>query len=69
MKQLQTTIELFSNGLTARGFNLVSLRNVEAFVCFRKGYPRITTSEMNYRTTFARNTGGIPLSFNGLKIL
>lgn len=63
MKQLKTTIALFNTGLNALGLNFTGLRQVDAFVCFRRGYPRLTTSEMNYIVDFARETGGIPLSF------
>lgn len=63
MKQLKTTIALFNTGLNALGRTFTGLRQVEAFVCFRRGYPRLTTSEMNYIVDFARETGGIPLSF------
>lgn len=63
MKQLKTTIALFNTGLNALGQTFTRLRQVESFVCFRRGYPRLTTSEMNYIVDFARETGGIPLSF------
>lgn len=69
MKQLIVTKDIMQNGLTDLGKNLMTLRNIEAFVCFRKGYPRITTSEMNYKVSFATRTGGIPLSFDSMKEL
>lgn len=69
MKQLVATKDIIQNGLTALGKNLMVLRRIEAFVCFRKGYPRMTTSEMNYQVKFAAMTGGIPLSFDAMKEL
>ena len=69
MKQLRTTIDLFKNGLAYLGQSLTTLRNVDAYVCFRRGYPRLTTSEMNYIVGFAADTDGIPLSFNPRKTL
>lgn len=53
LKQLSTTISIFRNGLSASGKNLDTLRNVEAYVCFKKGYPRRTASEGTYRVKFA----------------
>lgn len=67
--QLIDTKDIIQNGLTGLGKNLMALRDVEAFVCFRKGYPRMTTSEMNYQVSFAAKTGGIPLSFDAMKVL
>ena len=64
MIQLSTTIELFNNGLTAFGVSLSSIRTVEANICFRRGYPRTTASEMTYRTRFANQTN-VPLYFDG----
>jgi hypothetical protein len=69
MKQLQTTLDIFRAGLTPLGLTLTALRQVDAFVCFRRGYPRLTTSEMNYVVEFASYSGGIPLSFNPIKTL
>lgn len=69
MKQLQTTLDIFRAGLTPLGLTLTALRQVDAFVCFRRGYPRLTTSEMNYVVEFASNSGGIPLSFDPIKTL
>ena len=68
MKQLRITIDIFRSGIAASGVSLSVLRNFEAFVCFRRGYPRVTTSEMTYRTSFAVQTH-VPLSFNPIKIL
>jgi len=67
MKQLKQTKDIIQGGLTPLGINLMEKRNVEAFVCFRKGYPRFTTSEAQYRMNFAIQTGGIPLSFDPVK--
>lgn len=63
MKQLRITIDIFKSGIATSGALLSALRNVEAFVCFRRGYPRVTTSEMTYRTNFAAQTR-VPLSFD-----
>lgn len=68
MKQLQVTIDIFNTGVAALGNSLSTLRTLEAYVCFRRGYPRITTSEMTYRTNFAALTH-VPLSFNSFKVL
>lgn len=69
MKQLIATKEIMQKELTTLGKDLLILRKIEAFVCFRKGYPRITTSEMNYQVKFAAMTDGIPLSFDAMKEL
>lgn len=69
MRQLKKTIGIFRTGAAALGENLLSQRTVDAYICFRKGYPRITTSEMTYRVNFAGQTGGIPLSFDGVKTI
>lgn len=68
MKQLRTTIDIFRTGIAAFGGSINALRTVEAFVCFRRGYPRVTTSEMTYRTNFAAQTQ-VPLSFEPIKRL
>lgn len=68
MKQLQVTIDIFKTGVAALGSSLSTLRTLEAFVCFRRGYPRLTTSEMTYRTNFAAKTH-VPLSFEPFKVL
>ena len=68
MKQLRITIDIFRSGIAASGASLNALRNVEAFVCFRRGYPRVTTSEMTYRTNFAAQAH-VPLSFDPIKRL
>lgn len=52
-KQLSTTINIFRNGITSIGKDLDTLRNIEAHICFRKGYPRQTASEGTYRVKFA----------------
>lgn len=49
--------------------NIKSYRsNVEAFICFRQGYPKTKSSQINYRVRFKDDTG-IPLSFDRKKIL
>ena len=61
--QLTTTINLFDNYHTHLGNDIQRLRIIEAFICFRQGYPRSTSSQMNYKVAFAANNKGIPLSF------
>lgn len=67
MNQLRITKDIFQNGLSALGRDIFTLRNIEAFVCFRKGYPRLTASELNYRVSFAVATGGVPIYFDSYK--
>lgn len=69
MKQLSTTISIFKSGLLLLEKDLYTLRKVEAYVCFRHGYPRRTSSEMNYRVDFAKNNNGCPLYFEPKKVL
>lgn len=52
-KQLSTTIDIFRDGIKSVGKDLDTLRNIEAHICFRKGYPRQTASEGTYRVKFA----------------
>lgn len=54
LSQLSITIDIFRKGLIASGKNLDVLRNVEAYVCFKKGYPRRTASEGTFRVKFAK---------------
>lgn len=68
IKQLEATMAVFRDFYSARGADFRRLRTVEAYVCFRAGYPRITSSQMNYQVAFARSNG-IPLSFARIKIL
>lgn len=69
MKQLQKTLYIIENSLAASGHTIRDKRTIESFICFRKGYPRTTSSEMTFRTTFAARTRGIPLSFDGKKTI
>lgn len=69
MKQLQKTLNIIESSLAASGHTIRDKRTIEAFVSFRKGYPRTTSSEMTYRTTFAIRTNGIPLSFDSKKTI
>lgn len=69
MEQLSTTINLFDSYFVSKGTDFLKLRTIEAYVCFRKGYPRKSSSEMNYQASFAKANKGIPLSFIGVKIL
>ena len=68
IKQLRVTQDIVRNGLAAQGKDFLTMRDVEAYVCFRKGYPRFTNSEAQYRVKFAEDTG-IPLSFDPAKII
>ena len=69
MKQLGTTISIFKSGVSSLGKDLDSLRKLEAYVCFRHGYPRVTSSEINYQVDFAKNNNGCPLYFAPKKVL
>ena len=46
-------LEIIHNGITSIGKDFDTLRNIEAHICFRKGYPRQTASEGTYRVKFA----------------
>ena len=69
MEQLSTTIGCFDSYLSTCGQDIRALRAVEAFICFRHGYPRKTSSQMNYQVAFAAANNGIPLSFVRKKVL
>ena len=69
MEQLSTTIGFFDSYLSTCGQDIRALRAVEAFICFRHGYPRKTSSQMNYQVAFAVANNGIPLSFVREKVL
>lgn len=66
--QLSTTIGFFDNYHNSKGVDFRSLRSVEAYICFRHGYPRSTSSQMNYKVSFAKNNR-IPLFFVRKKVL
>lgn len=69
MEQLKATIEVFNQHYIHQRKNIKSYRsNVEAFICFRPGYPKIKSSQINYRVRF-KDDIGIPLSFDRKKIL
>lgn len=69
MEQLKATIEVFNQRYIHQRKNIKSYRsNVEAFICFRPGYPKIKSSQINYRVRF-KDDIGIPLSFDRKKIL
>lgn len=69
MEQLKATIEMFNQHYMAHGKTIKALRSsVEAFICFRHGYPKKTSSQMNYQVRFVEENG-IPLSFARKKIL
>ena len=69
MEQLKATIEVFNQRYIHQRKNIKSYRsNVEAFICFRPGYPKTKSSQINYRVRFKDDTG-IPLSFDRKKIL
>lgn len=69
MEQLSTTIGFFDSYLLTCGRDIRALRAVEAVICFRHGYPRKTSSQMNYQVAFAAANDGIPLSFVREKVL
>ena len=69
MEQLSTTIGFFDSYFSTCGQDIRALRAVEAFICFRHGYPRKTSSQMNYQVAFAAANNGIPLSFVREKVL
>lgn len=69
IEQIVTTKNMFFTYFAAKGIDFLSLRSIEAFICFRHGYPRNTSSQMNYRVAFAAANGGIPLSFERKKVL
>lgn len=66
--QLSTTIGFFDTFHNLKGVDFRTLRNVEAYICFRHGYPRSISSQMNYQVSFAINNR-IPLSFVRKKVL
>ena len=68
IEQLTITIGFFDNYHISQGIDFRTLRTVEVYICFRKGYPRSTSSQMNYQVDFAANNR-IPLSFNRKKVL
>lgn len=67
--QIERTIDIFDSYYVTCGRTIRTLRAVEAYICFRKGYPRSTSSQMNYQVSFAKRNKGIPLSFSSKKIL
>lgn len=64
IEQLISTLGIFN-----RIEDISAKRKVEAYICFRRGYPQNTSAQMNYRVEFLERTGGIPLSFDRVKIL
>lgn len=69
LTQLRLTYGYFKTCLATHGMSLISIRDVEAYVCFKRGYPRLTSSEILYRTTFAAETDGVPLYFDPNKTI
>ena len=69
MRQLSSVIGLFDAFHSSQGTDFLTLRAVEAFVCFRQGYPRSTSSQMYFQVSFAATNRGVPLSFTRNKIL
>jgi len=63
IEQLTATIGLFDSHYASQGTDIRLLRTVEAYICFRHGYPSITSTQMNYQVAFAIANRGIPLSF------
>ncbi len=68
IEQLSTTIGFFDTYHNSQKIDFRTLRSVEAYICFRQGYPRTTSSQMNYQVSFARNNR-IPLFFTRKKVL
>lgn len=68
MRQLSATIKIFRDGLNGIGKDLDKLREIEAYICLRSGYPRHTASEANYRFRFAEDNR-VSLSFESKKTL
>lgn len=69
IEQIETTMDIFRNNYSDQGVDYRQIRTTEAYICFRHGYPRITSTQMNYKVAFAAANGGIPLSFSREKIL
>ncbi len=67
--QLSATINIFNTRYNANAQDIADIRSVEAFVCFKKGYPQITSSQMNYQVAFVTSNNGIPLSFARKKVI
>lgn len=63
IEQLISTLGIFN-----RIDDITAKRNVEAYICFRRGYPQNTSTQMNYRVDFLERTG-VPLSFDREKSL
>lgn len=68
IEQIVSIKRLFDKKLEMLDSNLEALRNIEAHICFRRGYPRNTATMMAYQVSFAQHYG-FPLSFKGEKIL
>ena len=66
--QLSTTIGFFDIYHNSQGVDFRTMRNVEAYICFQHGYPRSTSSPMNYQVSFAKHNR-IALSFVRRKVL
>ena len=69
IEQLITTIGFFDTHHKSQGVDFRTLRAVDAYICFRQGYPRSTSTQMNYQVSFAAASNGIPLSFKRDKVL
>lgn len=69
IEQLTSTIGIFDSFHNSQGVDFRTLKAVEAYICFRHGYPRSTSSQMNYQVSFAAANNGIPLSFDRKKKL
>lgn len=69
IEQLTDTIGIFDRYHTSQGTDIRTLRTVEAYICFRHGYPQKTSSQMNFQVSFAKENKGIPLFFERKKEL
>lgn len=69
IEQLTDTIGIFDRYHTSQGTDIRTLRTVEAYICFRHGYPQKTSSQMDFQVSFAKENKGIPLFFERKKEL
>lgn len=68
IEQLITIIGFFDAYHKSKGVDFRTLKAIEAYICFRQGYPRKTSTQMNYQVSFAAASNGIPLLFKRSKI-
>lgn len=63
--QIEATIDIFNKYYKTINTEITSIKGkeVKAFICLRKGYPRTTSTQINYQDDFAQKNKGIPLYF------